>query len=331
MKVTLDQLKKLLSTYRLKVQRIEPTKHGFFVETNKGPKAVTIWENGELLKWSNRWREEVALQGGAGVERFLPNYNKKKYIRYQGKYFVISNLPVGQSPDPSNTKECMQTGEIFAKYHSALDRIDQGNVSLVSYSPIDESFFSDGNVSIKQVLQSIEQKEPPSLVDEIVYANLPLIYKRFRRAFQLWESIKDSISYFPLSTVCYKLEQITKNQEGWSLCGGYNEGLAPLHQDTVQLIRELYEKSGWNLDTVDFFLNGYDRTRKLTDNEWIYILMQLAIPWEVWTHLIEYIKQGNLSDEQSEKMVEAIRRQHHWDDLAVFVAKVIDKKNEASA
>ncbi|HJV44520.1 MAG TPA: hypothetical protein VJ824_02210 [Bacillota bacterium] len=332
MKVTLEQLKKLLSTYRLKVLRIHPHDHGFLVETNKGIKVVTIWDNGELLKWSNRWREEVAIQGGTGVERFLVNVNKKKYIRYQGKYYVISSVPEGHHPDVYCNDECMKVGELFARYHSALDRIDQGSVTPVSHSQVDEKLFTEATTWIKQLMQSIEQKqEVPTLIDEIIYMNLPLIYDRFRRAFQLWEGIKDSISYLPLSTVSYHLEQMTKNDEGWYIGGGYNQPLAPLHQDTVQLIREVYEKSEWKIEAVGGFLKGYNNQRNLTDSEWVYILMQLAVPWEVWKYFTEYSKQGNLSDDQVDLFLEAINRQKYWDDLTRFVARLIDRKMEASA
>ena len=125
MKVTLNQLKKLLASYKLKVIQVQKHENGYVIGTNKGKKLVSIWENAELLRWSNTWREELFVQGHKQVQRFLPNQNKKKYIRYQEKYFVLSDFSEGRSIDLQNEEECSGAGEIFAKFHKALDRIDQ--------------------------------------------------------------------------------------------------------------------------------------------------------------------------------------------------------------
>lgn len=330
MKVTLDQLKKMLATYRMKVLHVHPVKHGYMVETNKGKKIVTIWENPELLKWSNGWREQLFAQGHEEVERFLPNANKKKYIRYQGKYFVLSQATEGRSPDPGNEQECSLAGEVFAKFHQALDRLDQG-ISLTRSSDLDESFFTEGSTAIKKVMLEIEQKAQPALMDEVIYANLPLLYKRFRRAYQLWEGVRDSVSYFPLSLAAFSLEQLTITANGWFVGGGYNRELAALHQDTVHLVREIYEKSGWSVRAIQAFFEGYEKHRKLTDNELVYILAQLAVPKDVWNHFKDYLVNPNLSDEQANQWAESIQCQRHWDELTIHFGKFVDERNEATA
>lgn len=328
----MEQLKKLLSTYRLKALRIDPIENGYLIETNKGRKVVTIWDNAYLLKWSNQWRERMFAKGVDGVERFLVNNNKKKYIRYQGKYFVLSNAPVGSEADFSKMDQCLEIGELFAKFHLALDQIDRGKLANISHTSLDEPFFSEGDTAIKQVMSLIEQKEHPALTDELVYQNLPLLYKRFRRAFELWEGIRGVIDTFPLSLSRYLPKQMLRNETGWNVGGGYNQPLGPLHQDTVYLIRQIYENSSWNVEAVLSFLRGYENQRKLTDNEMVFILVQMAVPFEVWPYIKDYFKQGALPEDQVESFVEVIRRQKYWDDLAVHVARVIDhRRNEATA
>lgn len=330
MKVTLDQLKKLLATYKLKVIRVQPMDQGYFIDTNKGKKILTIWENADLLKWSNGWREELFSQGYEHVERFLINQNKKRFIRFQGKYFVLCDAMEGQGFQPVDPGQCREAGNMFAKLHLALDRMDQ-KITLVSSTEMDEDFFTKGSTAIKQMIPAIEHKENPSLVDEVIYANLPLLYKRFRRAFQLWEGIKDTIAYFPASFSKFRLEQLSRKDHQWTISGGYNQPLSAMHQDTVQLLREIYEKSNWSLAAVSTFLEGYESQRKMTDHEWVYVLVQLVIPFEVWNHFLAYISGQGFSVEQVEQLVEDIHRQRHWDELATFVGRIIDHRNEASA
>ena len=223
MKVTLNQLKKLLASYKLKVIQVQKHENGYVIGTNKGKRLVSIWENAELLRWSNTWREELFVQGHKQVQRFLPNHNKKKYIRYQGKYFVLSDFSEGRSIDLQNEEECSGAGEIFAKFHKALDRIDQ-KVTTENTSSLNEEYFTKGSTVIKKVMKAIEEKSNPTLTDEVIYANLPLLYKRFRRAHQLWEGIQNSISYFPLSFTKFQLNQVAKEGGGWYIQGGNQSG-----------------------------------------------------------------------------------------------------------
>ncbi len=328
--MTIDQLKKLLATYKLKVLRVQPMDQGYLIDTNRGKKILTIWENVDLLKWSNGWREELFSQGHEQVERFLINSNKKRFIRYQGKYFVLSDDLGGEALNPEVAEQCREAGGIFARIHQVLDRMDQ-RITLVSSTEVDEDFFSKGSTAIKQIIPAIEQKENPTLVDEVIYANLPLLYKRFRRAYQLWEGVKDSIPYFPTSFSQFSLEQISRKENEWNIISGYNQPVAAMHQDTVQILREIYEKSNWSLASVSAFIGGYESQRKLTDHELVYVLVQLVVPLEVWNHFLVYISGQSLTDEQVEQLVEDIRRQRHWDDLATFVGRIIDHRNEASA
>lgn len=330
MKVTLDQLKKLVATYKLRVFRVESYENGYLVQTNKGKKLVSIWENAELLRWSNSWREELFKQGHNQVQRFLTNKNKKKYIRYQGKYFALCDFPDGRTIDLKSEEECRTAGETFAKFHLALDRIDQ-KVTSGSSANLSEDYFTNGSTAIKQVMQAIEQKANPNLIDEVIYSNLPLIYKRFRRAHQLWEGIQESISYFPLSLNQFHLNQLIHQGKEWFIHGGMNQALSTIHQDTVHLIRDIYQESDWNLQSVTAFLDGYNQQRKLTDHELIYILVQFAIPWKVWAHLEDYLTNDHLNEDRIEQMVEDIRKQRHWDDLAAFLGRFIDEQNNSAS
>ncbi|MEW9670827.1 hypothetical protein [Ammoniphilus sp. 3BR4] len=330
MKVTLEQLKRMLATYKLRVLRSQPLDDGYLIETSKGKKFVSVWQNAELLKWSNGWREQLFRQGNEAVERFLPNGNKKKYIRFQGKYFVLTEAPDGRIPDPLVADDCMNMGEVYADYHRALDRIDLG-ISLAKSSAFEENFFSDGSTTIKKAMQNIEQKKDPSLVDEVIYSNLPLLYKRIRRASQLWEGIKEAVAYFPLSVETFRLDQVIQTENGWQIRGGYDLGLAPLHQDTVCLIRQIYERSDWSVSSVLNFLRGYEGKRELSDNELVYILVQLAVPLEVWKHISHYLTVQELNEEQINELAEALRLQRYWDELALQVGRYIDQRRKASA
>ena len=104
-----------------------------------------------------------------------------------------------------------------------------------------------------------------------------------------------------------------------------------MHQDTAQLIREIYQKSEWNLQSVTTFLDGYNRQRTLSDNELIYVLVQFAIPWDVWTHFEDYLTNDCLSEDKIEQMVEDIRKQRYWDELTTFIGRFIDEQSHASA
>ena len=77
---------------------------------------------------------------------------------------------------------------------------------------------------IKKVMKAIEEKSNPTLTDEVIYANLPLLYKRFRRAHQTREGIQNSISYFPLSFTKFQLNQVAKEGGGWYIQGGNQSG-----------------------------------------------------------------------------------------------------------
>lgn len=326
----MNQLKRLLASYKLKVIQVQPHEDGYIIVTNKGKKLITIWTNVDLLRWSNTWREELAVQGHKPVQRFLTNTNKKKYIRYQGKYFVLSDFCDGRTIDLQSEDECSAVGEVFAKFHKALDRIDQKMTIEISGS-LNEDYFTQGSTMIKQVIKTIEEKSRPTLIDEMIYANLPLLYKRFRRAHQLWEGIQDSIIYFPVSFSKFNLNQIAKEENDWYIQGGINQSLSTMHQDTVHLIRDIYQKSEWKLQSVISFLEGYNRQRKLSDNELIYVLVQFAIPWDVWAHFEDYLTNDHLTEDKIERVVEDIRNQRYWDELTAFLGRFIDDKNKASA
>lgn len=329
MKVTLEQLKKMLSTYRLKALRAQPIEDGYIVETSRGKKIVSIWQSPELLKWSNTWREQLFTEGYEAVERFLVNSNNKKYIRFQNKYFVLTDCPESVLPNIKDEGECKDLGMAYADYHCAVGRINA--VVNTSAEPFNDNIFTEGSTVIKQIMKAIESKQEPTLVDEVIYANLPLLYKRFRRAYQLCEGIKEAIPYFPLSTESFRLEQLVKAEKGWKIRGGYNKGLVPLHQDTTQLIREIYEKSEWNLPSVLSFLEGYEKKRRLADNELVYILVQLAVPREVWKYFSNYLNQKEWSEADINRLAEAIHVQRHWDELVTQIGRYIDQRSPLSA
>ncbi|RKD23874.1 hypothetical protein BEP19_05450 [Ammoniphilus oxalaticus] len=330
MKVTLNQLKRLLASYRLKVIQAHAAENGYVVDTNRGKRLVSIWDNAQLLRWSNMWREELTRQDGRRAQRFLVNQNKKKYVHYRGHYFALSVFPQGRQIDLQREDECKLAGELFAHFHSALDRIDQ-KVTTECHAKLNEDYFTNGSTLIKNVMEIIEQKSEPTLIDELIYANLPLLYQRFRRARQLWEGTQEHTSYFPLSFCWFNLEQIKWDQRGWMIHGGINRPLSAMHQDSAFLIREIYEKSDWNLQSVIAFLDGYMRKRNLTEHELIYILTQFAIPWDVWVHFDEYLKNDGLCEIKGEKLLEDLQKQNHWDELTTFFGRFIDQQKSASA
>lgn|GEM_PF-4321782 len=326
LKISLDQLKKMMAAYRLKVLRVQPLEDGYLVETNKGKKRVTVWKQSAQLKWSNAWREQMTTLGHQAVEKFIPNMNKKKYIRYQGKYFVLSHVPEGRKPDVSNDWDLETAGRVYAQYHHAVEQVEP-KTTLVNHTPFSDDFFIQGSKWIKEGIQEIEQKEHPTLIDELIYSNLPLLYQRFRRAYQLWEGVKDTIFSLPLSYASFQLDQLTETEHGWHLSGGYNQPLVTLHHDTVHLLRELYEKSNWREEAVFSFLKGYEVERTLSDTELIYILFQLAVPVEVWTYFNQYMQNGEITPEEADKLVDAIRKQKYWDHLAAKFGRYIDERN----
>ncbi len=319
----------MLSTYKLKALRVQPIEDGYLVETTRGKKMVSIWQSPELLKWSNTWREQLFTEGYEAVERFQVNSNNKKYIRFQNKYFVLTDYAEAALPDIKDEGECRELGRTYADYHCAVGRIN--TAVNVGAEPFNDNIFIEGSTLIKQIMKAIESKKEPTLVDEVIYANLPLLYKRFRRAYQLCEGIKEAIPYFPLSTESFHLVQMVKAEKGWKIRGGYNKGLVPLHQDTTQLIREIYEKSGWRLSSVLSFLKGYEDKRRLADNELVYILVQLAVPREVWKYFSNYLTQNEWSEADINRLAEAIHAQRHWDELVTQIGRYIDQRSPLSA
>src|SRR5699024_2429669 len=140
--------------------------HGYIVDTSKGKRLVSIWENAQLLRWSNTWREKLYNQGQHQVQRFLLNRNNKKYIHYRGKYFVLSRIPEGKIIEAKSEEECKFAGEVFAQFHSVLDRIEQ-KVTTANESEFNEDYFTNGSTVIKNVMEVIEQKEAPTLTDKL--------------------------------------------------------------------------------------------------------------------------------------------------------------------
>jgi hypothetical protein len=330
LKVTNEQLRKLLATYKLKASRIEPVEQGYLAETTKGTKLISVWDNADLLRWSNSWREELFKLGHQEVERFLVNGNKKRYIRYQGKYFVVSDVPRGNPPDPYQKEDCLLAGEAYGKIHLAVTQI-KSKLQVVSHSPIEEQLFSEGMERIKEQFHMIEEKEAPELLDEVMYLNIPLLYQRLGRAHQLWQRVSHSVADFPLSSAGFQFSQLIKFTNGCYVRGGYNVPLCRLHEDTAQAIREIYEHSGWSSQAIADFLEGYEKHRKLSDEELVYLLIHFTVPWDVWNHFSDYVKQSNLSEEQAEDLMESIRRQRYWDDVTIQIAKYIDVKKKLSA
>lgn len=208
MKIALNQLNKLFASYGLQAIHARPIENGYVAQTNKGKRLVTIWDHFERLRWSNRWREILYRDGEQQTTRFLETRNKKKYIRYQGKYFVVSVFPEGRAIDPASEEECGVAGEIFARFHKALEKIDQ-KADAKSHFQLNEQYFANGSAVIQQVVGAIEKKTTPTLTDELIYANLPSLSHRFKTARQLWEGVNEPSSRFPLSFSRLDLNAIT--------------------------------------------------------------------------------------------------------------------------
>jgi Ser/Thr protein kinase RdoA (MazF antagonist) len=328
LELTSLQLRKLLSNYNLQGQDFEPIKQGYLTATNKGRKLVTIWDNADTLRWSNGWREQLANTGDMLTGKFHYNRNKKKYIRYQGKYFVLSDAPRGSVPKGGSLDECQQIGAVLARLHDVIAHVK----SPAGHQPsslVDALNLAAGLVEIERIREKFMAKESLTLADELLYVNLPSLYQRMSRAHQLWDQVKDAVQAFPLSFPDFSLDQLVKTDQSWFVLGGAHDSLSFLHQDTALLVKDLFQKSGWSIAAITAFLDGYEANRPLAKEELVYVLIHMVIPNEIWKFYNIYSQEDYLSEEKLEELVQALEVQEKYDSLAIQLGRRLDALSAA--
>ncbi len=250
----------------------------------------------------------MATGGFRTVERFLLTRDKKPYLDLGEKWVTATDHYAGKHPDYTSRRDMKIVGKCLAELHQSLFDVQKKIEKGEGLSRFRQSMINDDAVAKK--LRELHGKKKTE--------NLMNLRKRMNRSVYFYKKVASLTRELPLSHETFSAKNLVRISGSWYLYGCYNPNLAPLHHDTYHLVREIYQKSGWNLESVQSFFDGYRREREPAIQEWIYLLSMLIFPSDIL----------NAVQEEESRMVDPVpvmEKQAYWDRLTIWIAEQMDQ------
>lgn len=250
----------------------------------------------------------MATSGFRTVERFLLTRAKKPYVNLDKKWVTATDHYAGRHPDYQSRRDMKIVGKCLAVLHQSLFHVQKKREHQQSLDRFRQAMINEN--SVENMLRELRGKKKTE--------NLMNIRRRMKRSLFFYRKVESLIRDLPLSHGTFSAKNLVRISGSWYLYGCHNPKLAPLHHDTYHLIREIYQNSGWNIESVQSFFDGYRREREPAMQEWIYLLSMLIFPSDIWDALRE-------EENRKIDLVPVMEKQAYWDQLTVWVAEQMDQ------
>jgi len=303
-------------------------KQGYRIETNAGPKFVSIWNDFDLLEWSFHWREQLANDGIRQVDRFIRARSGMPYVTlFEGQYMVVQDIydanPLRLEEDKMFEKLGHQLGYLITackriRHQSAANDYIQ---SIKRYSQPHINQMKRGIAAIKE-----------ASLQGILSLHWPSVEKRWKRAEALLNHLKlqhkkSDLAYgwaVPHITLTdYKIFE----QGYWGLAPGKSPAIC--HASLLaQLLLQLWLDNQGNTTRMKLFLEACETAYTFSSTDRLVTLAELIYP----SHLLQTIQAALEPNDQQEKFVsvwmEACSQQEKLDQLYEWFARRVDQYRE---
>lgn len=119
-------LRKVSANYYFHVYHSTFIDGGYRLDTNCGPKRVSISTDKSIVDWSFLWREILVKKGFRQIDRFIRTQDGAAYVQDQQEYIVVQDVFQGEAVDVVELNLVKHlghfVGELFQAYQEAYHK-----------------------------------------------------------------------------------------------------------------------------------------------------------------------------------------------------------------
>lgn len=331
----LVNLSTLLSTikqyYPYQVHDHRPTPGGYTLQTNYGPKIVTLVQDQTYLHWAFLWREELAKKGFRFIDRFIRTRDEAPFVSISPYQLVVRDAltePLfSPIPHPEAKELYRPIGQIMGLMFQTAEALDQKYATHPEFSSwkhkkrVEHSLMPEERfVQLKKDLVTAKE----TIFLQLVKSNWRLIEQRWKHTVFLFRQrqsefmppIEPRLQYFYLyqdKLLCYFAEEFTLSM-----------GL----RGVAQFIQEIFFQNNGRLLELQGFLEGFEESFPLTKQQHFEILAWFIYPDRFFKIIDDYKKQVKSEESCVQEWIDLCQLQSDLDHLQHWYAAKIDRLRE---
>lgn len=326
----IDNIPEIISAnYHFQVQEFTKLgEHSYRLETNFGPKRLSIWENRALLEWAFSWRERLAELGYRQIDRFIRNQSDNFHLEVEGTYLVVQDWFEGDGITLKSKEQYELFGQFVGNWYQACREATQHLNPLMKQQLAEtlcEALEKPGESN--QQLHVLKQKMatiPDSMFTYLIRQHWPSITKRYRQATLLEQASKASQreGIFPLSI---SLDQWRMTKDGYVVFQDFNHQASSDLRGIANLLQFFYTEKQAALTEIEAWYIGFCQAFQAEIHTHYHLLGQLIYPSQYLTILSSYLNQNQDEETCIEAWLTACQEQTRLDELHLWLAQYVDR------
>lgn len=319
-------LNTLSKSYYFDVYHAHKRSRGYLLETNYGPKWLTVWKDKDELEWSYQWRESLVKYHFRQVDRFILSKHERPYINCGSAFMTVQDIIKGDTLDLRQENVWQLLGYFMAKLYQAFEHASRhAHLNIATKQRWRESYFNRWTITYYASLKKDLQNDT-SLFASLVLSYWPLLIKRIKQAIVLFhESMAETKHLFTLSNL--QLKQWTLIPPGYVSFISYNKRPLIGMECFARLWQHIYLRNNsrsYNEAFYDSFAHYY----KPTLNVQYGILANLIYPHRFLSVINHYVKQRHDEEACIQLWMKLCDQQSTLDQLHLSYADHIDQQRQ---
>lgn len=316
----------LASHYHFHVYRSIHIKDGYRLETNCGPKKISVWSQEPYLHWSFLWREELAHKGFRQVDRFIRTRDGAPYVKVNQEYVVVQDILEGKRIPFDQPLSWLllakSMGLLFRSFRELAQRYYNYQKKSANWENVSEDKYTDHKRLQELKKRIVTQKD--SMFTYLVKEHWLSIEKRWKQSITL-----QRIECSPIVSLSkVNLDDIILLQQG---CLGFclnQHQVAYDYQAIAELLKDLYQQEGASLENMEYFYSSFQNIYQPTLEDQYNILSHLIYPKSFIEMIHNYLEYGYSDQDCAQGWMELCQNQEKLDQLHHWYAERIDRMRE---
>lgn len=331
--MNLDHLAKIISnSYHFQVLACSKlTEQSYRLETNVGPKRLSVWYDQALVTWAFAWREQLACLGYRQIDRFIRHQQGGYYVEREGVYLVVQDLFLGEVFTPQSREQYRLLGLFVGSWYKACMEatrqlsppMRERLAETLGASSCHLERSSQGLKTYKEKIDALAD----SMSTYLIRQHWPSLAKRYRQASLLEEAGQAGQREF-LFPKGISLDEWRLTKEGYVVFQRIDEEAAFDLGGIAQFLQCVYLDEQATLADIEAWYLGFCQAFPTTIHTHYHLLGRLIFPRRHLEILSSYLNQEEEEERCMEAWLKACQEQTRLDELHLFLAQLIDREKE---
>lgn len=310
--------------YHFHVYRSIRIKDGYRLETNCGPKRISVWTQEQHLHWSFLWREELAQKGFRQVDRFIRTRDGAPYVNVSQEYVVVQDILEGKAVPFDQPLSWFSLGNciglLFQSFRELAQRDYPHQKEKVFWKS--QNRYSDPTCFHELKKRIVTLKD--SMFIYLVKEHWLSLEKRWKQSISL-----QSVASSPIISLSkINIDEIVLLQQGCLGFSSSEEQVSFDHEGIAELLKDLHQQEGASLEFLEHFYASFQRIYQPTIEDQYNILSHLIYPKAFFEMIHKYLELGYSDQDCAEGWVDLCQNQEALDQLHSWYAERLDRRRE---